>query len=233
MQKVKNILKNEKNCAIILIVKFRVVKSKRKTLCLTVDKNGEILVRAPQGASEPRIAEFVKKHERWILTQLAKVEKRRQLNLSNHEVITLFSRPCQIREGKAKLSDGVVYLPACNRSAALLKLIKALARQVLTNTVEEIATRYGFHYTSIRISTSRGRWGSCSKKGVLSFTCLLAFVPLPLVRYVVVHELCHTRHFNHSKNFWNEVEKILPDWAALRAQLKKEGDCLDYLRGSD
>ena len=80
-------------------------------------------MRAPQGASEQRIAEFVKKHERWISSQLAKVAKRRQLNLSNYEVISLFGSPYQIQEGKAKLDSGVVYLPASNRSAALLKLI--------------------------------------------------------------------------------------------------------------
>ena len=209
---------------------MRVVRSKRKTLCLSVEKDGEILVRAPYSASEKSIAEFVQRHERWIAVHLERVRNRRKLDLSNGQTLTLFGQPYVIAEGKPRLKGEVIFLPAAGRENALLKLIKAEASRQLKNTVQEIAWRYGFDYTNVRISASRTRWGSCSKKGVLSFSCFLAFVDPALTVYVAVHELCHTRYFNHSYDFWREVEEILPDWRKLRAALKQEEDCLDYLR---
>ena len=214
------------------IVKYRVVKSKRRTLCLTVTKKGEVLVRSPYSVSANAIAEFVKAHERWIRSKLEKLQHRRQLNLNDGAPLILFGEQFTIREGKPKIEHGFVYLPAEGRESAFLKLIKRMAQEEMNKTVQSIALRYGFSYRRIRISVARTRWGSCNKDGVLSFTCLLAFVEPDLAAYVAVHELCHTRYFNHSKKFWQEVEQILPDWRALRMRLRKEEDCLAYLQNS-
>ena len=211
-------------------MKYRVVKSKRRTLCLSIEKNGEILVRAPIATSDKAIEAFVKKHERWITSRLAKRRSERRLSLKSGETLTLFGDAYEIVEGKPKIFNGKIFLPESGREEALLRLLKKLSQEKMAALTEEIASRYGFEYSRIRISSARTRWGSCSRKGVLSFTCFLAFVPLALSVYVAVHELCHTRHFNHSKNFWYEVEGVLPDWAARRRELRKEEDCLNYLR---
>ena len=214
------------------IVKFHVVKSERKTLSLSVDKNGEILVRAPYYTGENQIAEFVKRHERWILSRLARLQSKRELDLTNHAVLVLCGKSYEIVEGKPKLGASFISLPAVGREGALLKIIRSVIKEWMTNTVCALAERYAFCYSGVRVSASRTRWGSCSKKGSLSFSCFLAFVDPRLALYVAVHELCHTRHFNHSKSFWSEVEKILPDWRSLRARLKREEDCLDFLQGN-
>lgn len=211
-------------------MKFRVVKSKRRTLCLSIEKNGEILVRAPLNAGDKEIESFVTRHGHWIASRLAKQTGKRTLSLNDGENLTLFGETYKIEEGKPKLQEGIVCLPKIGREGALLELLKRYSEVKMTAVVKEIALRYGFEYSRIRISSARTRWGSCSKKGVLSFTCFLAFVPTALVIYVAVHELCHTRYFDHSKNFWREVESILPDWRVRRAGLRKEEDCLDYLR---
>lgn len=189
-------------------------------------------MRAPYSASEKSIEKFVQERDHWLAVHLEQVRNRRELNLENAQTLVLFGRPYTIREGRAKMADGVIYLPAVNRESALLRLIKIAAAREMTNTVEDIAWRYGFQYANVRISAARTRWGSCSKKGVLSFSCMLAFVDPALAVYVAVHELCHTRYFNHSYNFWREVEEILPDWRKLRAALKQEEGCLEYLRNS-
>ena len=213
-------------------MKLRVVRSKRKTLCLVVKRNGEAFVRAPYSASEKSIEKFVQEREHWLAVHLEKVRNRRELELDNFQTLVLFGKPYTIREGKSKIADGVVYLPAGNRESTLLRLIKKIAAREMTNVVEDIAWRYGFQYESVRISAARTRWGSCSKKGVISFSCFIAFIDPALAVYVAVHELCHTRYFNHSYQFWREVEEILPDWRKLRAALKQEEDCLEYLRNS-
>ena len=214
-------------------MKYRVVKSKRNTLCLTINKKGEVIVRAPLTASKRQIIQFVQKHERWIAVHLAKRKPQRVLNLDDHQPLVLFGERYEIVEGRSKITGGTVQLPKANRESALLRILKVLAKEKLQPIVEGIAKKYAYKYSGVRISTARSRWGSCNKNGMLAFTCFLAFVDPMLVTYVVVHELCHTRHFNHSKNFWREVEKILPDWRKLRAGLKQEESCLEFLRSSE
>lgn len=187
-------------------------------------------MRAPITAGEKEIETFVLRHERWIASRLAKRRNAKRLSLSDGERLTLFGEVYEIEEGKPKIKNGKIYLPEGGREEALLGLLKRASKEKMTAFVNEISSRYGFEYSRIRISSARTRWGSCSKKGVLSFTCFLAFVSPDLAFYVAVHELCHTHYFDHGKNFWREVERVLPDWRLRRKELRKEEDCLDYLR---
>lgn len=97
---------------------------------------------------------------------------------------------------------------------------KELARTVIVERTEYFAQRYGFCYGRIAIRNSRRSWGSCSSAGNLNFHYRLLFVPPELRDYVIVHELCHLRVFNHSSSFWTEVEAILPNYKQLRTALK-------------
>jgi predicted metal-dependent hydrolase len=89
--------------------------------------------------------------------------------------------------------------------------------------VQYFANLYGFVYRGIRISSARTRWGSCSSRGGLNFTWRLIQAPLPIIDYVVVHELAHLKVPNHSKAFWELVKNLLPDFAERRAWLKAHG----------
>jgi predicted metal-dependent hydrolase len=92
--------------------------------------------------------------------------------------------------------------------------------------VAHFAGLHGFEPGKLRISSARTRWGSCSRQGTLSFTWRLVMAPEEVIDYVVVHELCHLRHLNHSKAFWGLVEGILPDYKVRRAWLKRHGERL-------
>ena len=76
------------------------------------------------------------------------------------------------------------------------------------------------------VAKTKTRWGSCSSKGNLNFNCLLALCPEGVMRYVVVHELSHRRHMNHSKAFWSMVEEYMPDYKEQKLYLKRNGDLL-------
>lgn len=211
-------------------MKFCVVRSKRKSLSLSVARNGDVLVRAPLFVGDGEIENFVMRHTRWIRSRLEKRQGQRTLSLTDGDELTLFGKPYRIEEGGPKISEGKIFLPGSGRASAFKELLKVFAKAKMTVLTEELASRYGFTFSAVRISAARTRWGSCSKKGALSFTLFLSFIDPALVLYVAVHELCHTRHFNHGKDFWREVETILPDWRARRANLRREEDCLEYLR---
>lgn len=79
---------------------------------------------------------------------------------------------------------------------------------------------YNFTYHRVSIRDTKTRWGSCSKKGNLNFNYKIVFLPRHLVDYIVVHELCHLKEFNHSRAFWDLVGQTLPDYRSYRGELK-------------
>ena len=107
-----------------------------------------------------------------------------------------------------------------------LKLLREKTRQLVTESVKQYAPLIGVTYHQIAIRAQRTRWGSCSSKGNLNFNCLLGLVPPEVLDYVVVHELCHLIEMNHSRQFWDAVEKIMPDYKLHRKWLKDNGNQL-------
>ena len=101
--------------------------------------------------------------------------------------------------------------------------LKRQAQAVIPQKVEATAKKLGVTYGRISLRWQRTRWGSCSGKGNLNFNCLLMLAPARVLEYVVIHELCHRRHMNHSAAFWAEVERACPDYLTQRKWLKNEG----------
>ena len=201
-------------------IPYTVQRGVRKTLSLSVGQDGAVIVRAPLGISEEKIEEFVKFHMEWIRERVASFEESKP-KITDGSVLALCGRHYLIAtSARTRLTEGRVYLPAEERERALVALAKRQARQYLCTLVEEYAKKYGFTYKSVRITPARGRWGSCAQDGALSFSFRVAFLSDEQARYIVVHELCHTRHLDHSPAFWEEVEKILPDYRTTRDSLK-------------
>lgn len=117
-----------------------------------------------------------------------------------------------------------LYTPAeLRRLQVLEKRYRNSARKVFTKRVEFYHKVTGGTYTSITIRDQKSRWGSCSSRGTLSFNYRLVFAPPAVLDYVVVHELCHLTHMNHSKDFWNMVASVMPDYKTYKNWLKEHG----------
>jgi len=104
-----------------------------------------------------------------------------------------------------------------------LKDITEAAKRDIVLRVRRFAPIVGVTYNRITIKCQKTRWGSCSGKKNLNFNCLLMLAPESVRDYVVVHELCHLIEMNHSKAFWAQVERVLPDWKEQRKWLKSHG----------
>lgn len=98
---------------------------------------------------------------------------------------------------------------------------KEVARKFVRAQVEYFARMHGFAYKRIAIRNTRRSWGSCSELGNLNFSYKIIFLPVELAEYIIVHELCHLREFNHSPKYWAHVEGILPDYKVRKKMLRR------------
>lgn len=102
---------------------------------------------------------------------------------------------------------------------ALRRWLMARAQVVLGEHLADCAREFGFAYQRLSIRRQRTRWGSCSTRGTISLNCCILFQPPEVLRYLLIHELSHTRHMNHSRAFWECVARCCPDYRALDRQL--------------
>ena len=175
----------------------QLIRSRRKTLSVQVQADGTVLVRAPLLMPRSEIERFLEKHADWIARQL------------------------RIREAAAAEAAQIPRL-----DERQLKELTVQARKDLTARAAFFAARMGVSYRRIAIRHQKSKWGSCSAKGNLNFNCLLMLTPEHVRNYVVVHELCHLRHMNHSVQFWEELERVLPDYREAKKWLKDNGSAV-------
>ena len=174
--------------------KISIIRSNRKTLSIQL-KSGEIIVRAPLRMKDKEIYNFIETKRLWIEKNLAKTEEREKA-IDNTEPIT----------------------------GEEIKALAEKAKAIISERVQYYAPKIGVTYNRVTIRCQRTRWGSCSSKGNLNFNCLLALFPIEIIDSVVVHELCHRKHMNHSPQFYAEIEKVLPEYKRCNKWLKDNGN---------
>jgi len=176
------------------MIEYHLIRSRRKTVGLSVNENAELVVRAPLRTSVREINRIILENDNWISKKKEQAEERKRK-----------------REEQPQMSKEEL-----NRLAE-----KAL--KIIPERVAYYAPIVGVSYGRITIRNQRTLWGSCSSKGNLNFNVMLMKVPPELLDYVVVHELCHRLEMNHSPRFWNEVERVLPDGREREKKMKEYG----------
>jgi predicted metal-dependent hydrolase len=212
----------------------RLVRSRRKTVAIILERDGRLTVRAPLRMPESSIRAFIDSHTDWIiksrtrLSLLAPIPPRRYMEGEKFLFLGK-AYPLAIvpRQRSALTFDGTAFRLA--KSAvpkaenAFVRWYKEQAACQISEHLLTLAKRYGFQYQKLRISSARTRWGSCSSLGTLSFTYRLIMAPPQVLDYVILHELVHTRVRNHSRTFWNTLGKLMPDYENHVSWLKKNG----------
>ena len=115
---------------------------------------------------------------------------------------------------------GCIYLPRKNTKTRLVQWLKQNALRILQNVTAQKAREMGVSCKAVKINSARSKWGCCTYDNEIRYSFRLLYAPKEVIEYVVVHELSHVRHKNHSQAFWREVQKYAPDYKARRQWLK-------------
>lgn len=172
-------------------VEYSVRESARaRCLRIIVHPGGELSATLPLGMNIQKLENFIRQKADWIL---------RKINL-------------------AKKRKPAFLLPKSSRREYLDK--REAARSLAEAKLEEFNNFYNLKYGRISIRNQKSRWGSCSRKGNLNFNYRIVHLPEKYLNYIIVHELCHLKEFNHSKNFWDLVAETIPDCKNLKKEFR-------------
>lgn len=225
-------------------ITYEVVRSHRSTADIVIERDGRLLVRAPETVANERIADIVAAKQYWIYKNLAEW---RDLNATrvlreyrNGEGFLYLGRsyrlllvadqdePLRLKNGRFCLRRDLAEEGAIRAAqAAFRNYYIARGQERILDRVNYYAPKVGVQTRKVDVRELGNRWASYSPAGNLAFhwKCLMA--PPTIIDYIVVHELCHRHHLDHTDAFWNEVDKILPNYRERKEWLKRYGASLD------
>ncbi len=221
-------------------IAYEVVRSQRSTADIIIERDGSVVVRAPEWADDEQVANIVESKHYWIYQGLAEW---RDLNATrvlreytNGEGFLYLGRgyrlllageqeaPLQLKNGRFSLRRDLVEGGEITAAQAAFRdfyVAKGLDR--LRARTEYYAPKVGVTPNGLDVRDLGHRWASCSPAGDLAFHWKCMMAPQTIIDYVVVHELCHLHHRDHTGAFWNEVDKVMPDFRERKNWLRVNG----------
>jgi predicted metal-dependent hydrolase len=212
-----------------------VLSARRRTMELSVERNGALVIRAPEGASSARLEAFIREKRTWVYTKVTEKEallravrvreyvsgegfpylgRSYRLLLVNHQDV-----PLRLEAGRFRLLRS----EAERGRAHFVRWYTEHGREWLRRRVEAFAPRVGVEPRSVDVRELGYRWGSCGRNHCLNFNWATVLLPPRNVEYVIVHELVHLRERNHTPAFWRRVERAVPDYLRRKAWLAEHG----------
>lgn len=225
-------------------ITYTLSRSRRKTVGIQVIENGEVRVSAPLNISDNHLREIIKKKISWIVRKQEEVrslykEACIEKEFVDGETFSYLGKKYTLRIRKGSLPqrvtlDGTDIVVLIGEDKTLTtgdEYIRRILRDFYINQFVDVtrtrmdffAHQIGVCPRKVTIREQKTRWGSCSSKGNINLNWRLIMAPMEAIDYVIVHELCHMKEMNHSQNFWNLVESILPDFDESRKWLKANG----------
>ncbi|GAA4356001.1 SprT family zinc-dependent metalloprotease [Kangiella marina] len=219
---------------------YEIIRSDRKTLSIEVHHQ-KVKVRAPQKAPQDWIESFVYQKAKWIARKLVEQAERNEnrLRLSDGQLIHYLGkdRVISIKKGanRIRVSDSGFIIQNTELNAESLskqmdRWLLNQAKDILPSKVKAWAEHMGLgrKLTGVRFRKTKTQWGHCTRKGVVQLNQLILLTPNSVIDYLIIHELCHLKHLNHSKRFWALVEKYCPDYQKAELWLKQHGHDVWY-----
>jgi predicted metal-dependent hydrolase len=210
-----------------IVYKYNVIKRRGiKNIRLKINKDGIINISLPWYIPKIEAQKFLIKNTKWLEKNFTLLNKQKDKYFylgSNIKIIEItdskyLSIDYYLKEDIFYIkSNGAIKI---DKQQIYHKWLKNEAEKFIVKETEKIAFEHGFKYNQIKIKDMKSRWGSCSTKKNLSFNLKLMYFKPKIIEYVIVHELCHLKEMNHSKNFWLLVENIIPNYKTCRKKIK-------------
>ena len=214
-------------------------KKRRKTISLHIKEDGKVVIHAPYHTPKCEIEKFIKEKQSWVVQKISEKEMQikegEKMFLPGEKFLYLGEwYPLEIHESDHKapplrLSFGNFNLNKNHIGGAkdlFIQWYKREAKEKIIGRIDCYSHRLHLFPKGIRITNARSRWGSCSRDNRLSFSWRIIMASLPIIDYILIHELVHIREKNHSKRFWVTLESILPDYRKYRLWLRENGHLL-------
>jgi len=211
------------------------LSAQRRTIELSVERDGDLVVRGPAGATTARLEAFIRQKRRWLYQKLAEKEALRRVvpvkEYVSGEGFPYLGRsyrlllvntqdvPLRLEAGRFRLLRS----EAPRGRAHFIGWYSDHGRVWLSRRVVPIAARVGVEPSRVDVRDLGYRWGSCGKSGTLNFNWATILLPPSIVDYVIVHELVHLRERNHTPEFWRRVGRVMPDYQRRKALLAERG----------
>lgn len=214
-----------------------IVKTYRRSLSLTINKKGELIVHAPKRLSIDEIYKYIKEKEKWITTKQKEIQDRLLINkdIINCNQILFLGKKYNIERvnglKKIELTSEALLLPEKIPEDKINQKIKSWymlhAKKILSERLEYFGELMQIDYSSVSINNSKSRWGSCDMSRNIKLNYRLIMLPHKALDFVLIHELSHIIEFNHSKEFYKVISTVMPSYKIQQRILKEH----DYLLG--
>ena len=209
-------------------------RSLAKSVSLKIAPDGRIQITMPTYAPLLAAKALIKTSREQIRELVSQYRDKlsyttnRQIGKSHNLLIQTTTKPSNVKiigtQIFAEINESESVESAKNQQLIRSKILAALrkeAKSYLPRRLSFLAEEHGFYFARSKMTHSSSRWGSCSSSGTISLNIGMMNLPFELIDYVIIHELCHTKHMNHSTAFWNEVSKFDPQYKIHRNELKK------------
>ena len=222
-------------------IEYTLVRSRRKTASIYIERDGKVSVLVPEKLTSRQVEDVLESKRKWIYQSLAEWQdlnaNRIQRDYVNGEGFLYLGRTYRLKlvsdlPEPLMLKDGYFCLRATKGSApdadaAFREFYRVKGATRIPPRVAYFQAKMGVKSKSIKIMELKHRWASCTASGNLNFHWKCMMAPLTVIDYIVVHELAHLIHSNHSAAFWNEVDKVMPDFQERKAWLRDNGAGMD------
>lgn len=211
----------------------KLIRSKRRTIALIIERDGSFTVRAPLRAPTAAIETFIQQKADWITRtrdRMKSIEPILGKQYADGEKFLFLGSSFDLKlvgfqKHSLHFDSGFTLRRAAQTKGeqVFTRWYKERALEIISERVKQYSQQYNFAPKQVKISSAKTRWGSCSPNGALNFTWRLVMAPLAVIDYVVAHELVHLRVKDHSSKFWKTVESIYPDYKKQRKWLRENG----------